>query len=110
MCFMSTMIKQPLEVQRRVALVPIGVGAREYQTTIHSAPSNRGNSVVGKAIKDFQTQFLTSKDIYVARLDSVVKDDDDVIIPVMKMDVQGLECHAIAGMGRVLQQRVQVPM
>lgn len=51
-----------------------------------------GSSVVGKPVKDFGSQQMNEPfdiDIFIERIDSVLS--DNVLIPLMKLDAQGLE-------------------
>eukprot|EP00522_Entomoneis_paludosa_P003155 CAMPEP_0172476166 /NCGR_PEP_ID=MMETSP1065-20121228/70242_1 /TAXON_ID=265537 /ORGANISM="Amphiprora paludosa, Strain CCMP125" /LENGTH=457 /DNA_ID=CAMNT_0013234387 /DNA_START=104 /DNA_END=1477 /DNA_ORIENTATION=- len=102
----STLVAQPMEVRKRVALFPVGAGQGPVESPIYMASNNRGNSVVGKVIKDTESQpFEEAATVYVEAIDDLFAADADAFtVPLMKMDIQGYECFAMDGMQRVLQQ------
>eukprot|EP00581_Thalassiosira_minuscula_P002454 CAMPEP_0183739286 /NCGR_PEP_ID=MMETSP0737-20130205/56665_1 /TAXON_ID=385413 /ORGANISM="Thalassiosira miniscula, Strain CCMP1093" /LENGTH=241 /DNA_ID=CAMNT_0025974043 /DNA_START=340 /DNA_END=1065 /DNA_ORIENTATION=+ len=85
------------EYQRRVALFPIALGSESVKSQVYSSEGNMGNSVVGKPIKDFESQQINEPvDIFVERIDSVLS--HNISIPLMKLDAQGFECQILDGM------------
>jgi FkbM family methyltransferase len=107
-CLTSTLSALPPNLRDRVFLFPIGAGDAPIQSTIHVARDNRGNSVIGREIRDFPSQeFLPPMPISVERIDSVL---DVTKLPLrnsekpgggvssMKIDVQGYECSVVRGM------------
>mmetsp|Transcript_38686 Transcript_38686/g.81071 ORF Transcript_38686/g.81071 Transcript_38686/m.81071 type:complete len:126 (+) Transcript_38686:732-1109(+) len=71
-----------------------------------------GNSVVGKVIKDFKGQEMMKSEeheIPIERMDSILNVGaiSNTHVRLMKMDVQGFECHVLEGMGSVLPQHIQ---
>jgi len=92
----NTLARLGPEYQRRVALVPVALGGSVGASSIYTGEGNMGNSVVGKAIKDFPKQQLKKPvDIRIERLDSILL--GDVPIPLLKLDAQGFECHILDG-------------
>jgi FkbM family methyltransferase len=90
--------------RNRVVVFPIGVGdVTDGNFTMHMASNNRGNSVIGPTpIKDAPSQeFLRPTSIFVERLNDIFN-ADEVVIPLMKMDIQGFECKAWDGMSSIL--------
>jgi FkbM family methyltransferase len=86
--------------QNRLKLIPVGLGNEKVSSTIFSANNNMGNSVIGKIIKDVESQQFSETlqfTINVERLDSIL--DRDVDVKLMKMDAQGFECNILDGMG-----------
>jgi len=86
--------------QNRLQLIPVGLGNEKVSSTIFSANNNMGNSVIGKIIKDVESQQFSETlqfTINVERLDSIL--DRDVDVKLMKMDAQGFECNILDGMG-----------
>jgi FkbM family methyltransferase len=100
----TTISRQPDEhVRNRVVIFPVGVGDVVGNFTMHMSSNNRGHSVVGEtafAERPGQ-QFLEAEKIYVERLNDIF-DMDKVVIPLMKMDIQGFECKALDGMTSLL--------
>lgn len=83
----------------RLKLFPIGLGDEHSISTVYTAHNNKGNSVIGTIIKDFDSQIFDEDmryDINVERLDSILNAGLD--IKLMKMDVQGYECKVMEGM------------
>ncbi len=93
------------EYQRRVALFPIALGSESVKSQVYSGEGNFGNSVIGKPIKDFESQQMKEPvDIFVERIDSVLS--DNVSIPLMKLDAQGFECQILDGMSPVIAANI----
>jgi len=88
-------------LQKRLRLIPVGLGHEQGSSTIYSARNNMGNSVIGKIIKDYEKQGFDEKlqfTIQVERLDSILN-SDDIDVKLMKLDAQGFECNILEGMG-----------
>jgi hypothetical protein len=70
-------------------------------STINAAVENMGNAVVAKQIKDGGQQKLHEPlPIRVERIDSISETENQGWnVPLMKMGVQGLECHVVNGIG-----------
>jgi FkbM family methyltransferase len=93
--------------QDRVVIVPVGLGAEGATNTIFAAAGNMGNSVVGMVIKDGRNQQFKEEDqfsIRVERLDSIISTYPDIAL--IKMDVQGFECHVMDGISQDLANRM----
>lgn len=104
----TTLMRQPQAVRDRVALFPIGVGDVTAEFEMHMASNNCGNSVLEKPLKDAPSQqFIAPTRVYVERLDDIFKTDDNknnnLVIPLVKMDIQGYECKALSGMPNLLK-------
>lgn len=107
-CLHSTISKLSYEYQNRVALIPVALGNNKRVSTIYSARGNMGNSVVGKMIKDFDSQVFDEAEqanIHLERLDSVLSTNIDV--KLMKIDAQGFECNVLEGMGADIAKKIQ---
>lgn len=109
----STISKLDPSMQNRVVIVPIALGEATATSKIFSAKNNMGNSVVGRAIKDYETQEMRESEeheIAIERMDSILDVGGALShthIRLMKMDAQGFECHVLEGMGSVLPQYIQ---
>mmetsp|Transcript_13914 Transcript_13914/g.20763 ORF Transcript_13914/g.20763 Transcript_13914/m.20763 type:complete len:441 (-) Transcript_13914:50-1372(-) len=121
----STISKLHPSLQNRVLIVPTALGGASATSKIYSAKNNMGNSVVGRVIKDYETQEIRESEqheISIERLDSILDVDafassssssshthahHNSSIRLMKMDAQGFECHVLDGMGRVIPQHIQ---
>lgn len=103
LCLKETISKLEPELQSRIVLMPVALGMVQGTSTIYSASNNMGNSVVGKIIKDYDSQEFDESNqhtIPVERLDSIFKNDlMDVEIKLLKLDAQGFECNILEGMG-----------
>jgi FkbM family methyltransferase len=99
----ETISRQPEDARQRVAIFPVGVGDVTGNFSMHMSTDNRGHSMVGeKAFAAFSGQtFLEAANIYVERLNDIFN-MDKVVIPLMKMDIQGFECKALDGMTSML--------
>ena len=105
---MSTMSKMDDEYKKRLTLIPIGLGGQTLTSTIFAAGNNMGNSVIGKFIKDSKQQTTSENlqfEVHVERLDSIL-DAKNLHIPLVKLDVQGFECHVMEGMGSEIAQTI----
>ena len=94
----------------RVVISPLALGDSSATNTIHSPSTNMGNSVVGTIVKDGPSQKFEDKDkhtIFVERLDSIIRSDDGVDVPLIKMDAQGFECHVVDGIGMELAKKIR---
>lgn len=95
----------------RVALYPIGLSDISGTSIINSAKGNLGNSVIDVIIKDGDLQqFYEPVTIQLDTLDniflqSLALDNQNIKynIPLIKMDVQGYECHVVTGGKHVLK-------
>jgi len=97
------------EYQDRLKLFPIGLGNTTETNIIYSARNNMGNSVVGKIIKDEQSQHFDENlqfQIYVEEMSNVLSSTADV--KLMKMDAQGFECRILAGWGESMKDTVEI--
>ncbi len=110
LCLIQTLSKLEPDLQKRIVVVPVALGEQEGTSEIFSASNNLGNSVVGTIIKDTPGQKFDTKSslIDVVRLDSIFRDDagESMKIPLMKMDVQGFECHVMGGASKSLMDTV----
>jgi FkbM family methyltransferase len=98
----TTIMGQPEHVRKRVAIFPVGVGDVTGNFTMYMSTDNRGHSVVGKKVEAFSgQQFLSAESIFVEKLDDIFN-LDEVVIPLLKMDIQGFECKALDGMTSLL--------
>ena len=102
-CLHRTLARLGPEYQKRVALVPVALGGQQGASQIYTGEGHMGNSVVGKAIKDFPK--LAPVDIRIERLDSILS--DVVTIPLVKMDAQGFECQVLDGTSRSAANHVR---
>mmetsp|Transcript_42575 Transcript_42575/g.43141 ORF Transcript_42575/g.43141 Transcript_42575/m.43141 type:complete len:257 (-) Transcript_42575:109-879(-) len=87
-------------LRSRVVLVPVGLGKEASVENIFANPSNMGNSVVGKVIKDNGRQSTTDfvkQSIYIERLSSILDANARIDVPLVKMDAQGFECQILDG-------------
>ncbi|CAB9497199.1 expressed unknown protein [Seminavis robusta] len=103
----STMSKLPKELQDRVVLVPVGLGAESRVDSLYFASRNMGNGVVSKVIKDYVAQKESDfhkVDIVIERLDSILT--EDATIPLSKMDAQGYECHVMDGFSSGIANKI----
>jgi FkbM family methyltransferase len=97
----QTISKLDSALQKRVRLVPVGLGHKEGSSTIYSASNNMGNSIIGAIVKDAASQQFDEKlqfKVPVERLDTILK--SDVNVKLMKMDAQGFECKIVEGIGQ----------
>ena len=84
----------------------MALGGQRGVSQIFTGEGNMGNSVVGKAIKDFPKQTIVAPvDIRIERLDRILS--DEVAIPLVKMDAQGFECQVLDGTSRSAANHVQ---
>ena len=91
--------------QNRVALFPVGLGSETSKSQIFSGKGNMGNSVIGKPLKDTPDQeTYPPVDIFIERLDSILS--DNIAIPLMKMDAQGLECQILDGLSSKIAHNI----
>jgi FkbM family methyltransferase len=81
-CLTSTLLKLPEKYRRRVALLPVAAGHKTTHSNIFAAQGNQGHSI----------------DVY--RMDKLL--NSEVQVAAMQIDVEGYECHALVGMGRLL--------
>lgn len=105
---MSTMLKMDDEYKKRLTLVPVGLGGQTLTSTIFAADNNMGNSVIGNFVKDTEDQITSENlqfEVHVERLDSIL-DAKNLHIPLVKLDVQGFECHVMEGMGYEIAQTI----
>ena len=102
----ATISMLDLRYQNRVALFPIGLGSGKSKSQIFSGVGNMGNSVVGKPLKDNPEQETHPPvDIFIERLDSILS--DNITIPLVKMDAQGLECQILDGLSNDIADNIQ---
>jgi FkbM family methyltransferase len=102
----TTLMAQTEDNRNRVRVVPVGAGNTTEQFPMHIATDNRGNSVMNVQIKDTPSQnFLDPTTVYVERIDDII-DASKVIIPLVKMDIQGFECRALDGMPVLLSNAI----
>lgn len=95
--------------RNRVLLFPIGLGDSSATSKIYSASDNMGNSVIGKVIKDFDSQKFEESlqfDVHVERLDSILR-AQGMNVKLMKIDAQGFECRVFEGMGVEIAKKVE---
>jgi len=105
LCLHHTLARLGPEYQRRVALVPAALGGNQAVSQIYTGEGNMGNSVVGKAIKDFLKQSIQAPvDIRVERLDSILS--DKIAVPLVKLDAQGFECQILDGTSKNIAKHV----
>jgi FkbM family methyltransferase len=105
----STLMAIDSSYRNRIALFPIALGATKGNSTINQAANNRGNSVVGKVVKDYDGQdFLPPISIQVETLDSIFESTKDLDVFLMKMDVQGFECYVVDGGRKVLSHTTTI--
>lgn len=111
LCLRKTISRLEPEYQNRIILVPVALGEAQGSSTIYSASNNMGNSVVGKIIKDYDTQIFDEKsqfEIPIERLDSIIKSDTtNIDFKVLKLDAQGYECKILEGMGPNIARSIQ---
>ena len=104
-CITSTLLGLNADLRQRVALFPFAVGDQTVNDAlINAAVNNLGNSAIGVTVQDGPHQtFFPPEHIQIKALDflNVVNHLD---IPLMKMDVQGFECKALAGMPQTLSK------
>ncbi len=104
----KTVSKLDKSYQNRLKLFPIGLGDDQGKSTIYSAKNNMGNSVIGKVIKDYDTQEFSDNlqfTIHVERMDSVLNNNTDM--KLVKMDAQGFECKILEGIGEDLASKME---
>jgi len=106
----STLVAQPMELRKRVALFPMAAGNESnHAINIYMSSNNRGNSIVGKEIRvDSSEAFQPAVPISVEALDNLFHSTTNYTIALMKLDVQGYECLALDGMTNHLLSRVQM--
>jgi len=95
----STLINNK-SYMHRVAVFPIGLSDVPGSSVINTAKGNLGNSVIDVIVKDVnQQQFYDPVAIQLDTLDSLFQSFDysKFSIPLIKMDVQGYECHVVNG-------------
>lgn len=105
----KTVSKMDKSYQDRLLLFPVGLGDAQAVSTIYSGGNNMGNSVIGKIIKDWPSQVFNETyqfDIHVERLDSILDANKEMDIKLIKMDVQGYECHTLEGMGKGIAEKI----
>eukprot|EP00578_Thalassiosira_sp_NH16_P006298 CAMPEP_0181121866 /NCGR_PEP_ID=MMETSP1071-20121207/24984_1 /TAXON_ID=35127 /ORGANISM="Thalassiosira sp., Strain NH16" /LENGTH=362 /DNA_ID=CAMNT_0023206749 /DNA_START=96 /DNA_END=1184 /DNA_ORIENTATION=- len=95
----QTLSKLDPSLQRRVVLLPIGLGKEFATNKIYASQRNMGNSVVGTIVKDFEWE----KDSDFVPLDIVIEPLSNILspqvnIPLMKLDIQGFECEVLQGL------------
>jgi FkbM family methyltransferase len=100
------------EYQERFVLIPVALGKETARNEIYSSVRNMGNSVVGSIVKDYKAQDEASferHDIVVEKLLSIinVNDNNNINIPLVKMDAQGFECQVLQGIDQNLADRIQ---
>ena len=101
----STVLQLEPQYRSRVALFPIGAGDVDMSSIIYSKTDNMGHSVVGKPVSDDPTRqntFLPPEKIEVRRIDGLF--NPKIEIALFKLDVEGFECKALAGMGNLLSR------
>lgn len=106
----QTVSRLPPELRNRLALFPIGLGDATTTARIYSAKHNMGNSVLGKIIKDDPQQEFDPAyefDVPVERLDSILSEQSDAKVKLIKMDAQGYECSILEGMGSNLAAAIR---
>jgi FkbM family methyltransferase len=104
----STMSKMDDQYKKRLTLIPIGLGGQTLTSTIFAADNNMGNSVIGNFAKDTEDQRFPENlqfQVHIERLDSIL-DAKNLHIPLVKLDVQGFECHVMEGMGYEIAQTI----
>lgn len=90
-------------LQDRILLAPIAIGNEHLLSSLHTSATNMGNSVIGKAVKDFESDNEDIQDsIQIERLDDVL--NTSVNIKLVKLDAQGYECNVLQGMGKLAKQ------
>jgi len=104
-CITSTLLGLDAGVRQRVALFPFALGDLTVNDAlINAAVGNLGNSAIGASVQDNSKQtFHPPEHIQIKALDSL-NVANHLDIPLMKMDIQGFECKAIAGMPQTLSK------
>lgn len=106
----TTIMGQPEQVRKRVIIFPVGVGDVTSNFAMHMNAVNRGYSVVGADLQATvenpsltfsDSYFLSAVPIFVERLDDIFN-MDEVVIPLLKIDIEGFECKALDGMASLL--------
>jgi methyltransferase, FkbM family len=93
----ETLRKMEKSYQERIVIVPVALGDEKGSNKIYAASNNMGNSVVGKVIKDFQTQEFSENnqfDIRIEKLEDILKPGTD--IGLVKMDAQGCKYYLLS--------------
>ena len=105
-----------LEIAARVAVFPIGLGNSTSSKELFADTKNSGDSMIigsGEAGASSTTsrrhKFASQGRVTIHALDELMPWSGAAlkpsIIPLMKVDVQGFECRALAGMQRLLGYR-----
>lgn len=96
-------------LQRRVVLVPVGLGSESATSKIFASPSNMGNSVVGKVIKDTGGQSnsdFVEHEIHIEPLSAILDANSGMDVPLVKLDAQGFECQILQGIDPPLAKTI----
>ncbi|KAL3785108.1 hypothetical protein HJC23_006157 [Cyclotella cryptica] len=104
----KTLSKLGKSYQDRLLLFPIGLGKSESISTIYSGSENMGNSQIGQAVKDWDSQTFDQLPVYIERLDSVLDATKIDKIRLVKMDAQGFECNVVDGMGVLAKKMIGI--
>ncbi len=103
-CLTSTLMNMNPEHRKRVTLFALALGSKRGRNTINAPQQNMGNGVVGRVVKDFDTQvFNPPIPIWVDVLDRIWRPSKNTRIPIVKVDVQGYECEVFRGAMRFLK-------
>lgn len=99
------------EARRRLLLLRAGVGATAFEQSLHQAVGNAGHAVIGVAPKQYAPLgHVPPQRVVVRPLDEMLwpaaRRDAGVPPPriaLLKLDVEGYECNALAGMRHLLK-------
>ncbi|KAL1526809.1 hypothetical protein AB1Y20_015502 [Prymnesium parvum] len=100
------------EALGRLTLYPLAVGSSNSSSSLFSAIGNAGHSVIGQQPTLYAPRgHEKAQPIIVRTLDDVLWPRSERARPpqpiaLMKLDVEGYECHALRGMKEILQKGV----
>jgi len=108
-CLTSTLSNLDYKYQKRVTLFPIGLGSSPSTSIIFGVKGNLGHSSISLDINERRGgRFHHGDLIHVERLDNILNSEElsGNNIRVMKIDVEGFECHVLDGMGTEILSHV----